>query len=95
VVAPAICTDVASMPEIVEDGVSGFITRQTSPISWLKTDVAQRSSRRGSRYGIGGKTASVSKFTCLVWWSAAWRLQLLRPTWHRRVTRPSESAQSA
>ena len=39
---PAICTDVASMPEIVEDGVSGFIVPPNDPLAlgaklrWLR-----------------------------------------------------------
>lgn len=40
--APAICTDVASMPEVVEDGVTGFIVPPNDPhalgarIQWLR-----------------------------------------------------------
>lgn len=40
--APAICTDVASMPEVVEDGVTGFIVPPNDPVSlgekllWLR-----------------------------------------------------------
>src|SRR5262249_14619684 len=39
---PAICTDVASMPEIVEDGVSGFVVPPNDPatlgqrLRWLR-----------------------------------------------------------
>jgi glycosyltransferase involved in cell wall biosynthesis len=44
---PAICTDVASMPEIVEDGVSGFVVAPNSPerlrerLSWILNNTAQ------------------------------------------------------
>ena len=31
--APAICTDVASMPEVVEDGVTGFVVRANDPLA--------------------------------------------------------------
>jgi D-inositol-3-phosphate glycosyltransferase len=40
--APAICTAVASMPEVVEDGVSGFVVPPNNPaalrekIQWLR-----------------------------------------------------------
>lgn len=40
--APAICTDVASMPEVVEDGVTGFVTPPNDPpalrekLFWLR-----------------------------------------------------------
>jgi glycosyltransferase involved in cell wall biosynthesis len=40
--APALCTDVASMPEIVEDGVTGFVVRANDPsairekLIWLR-----------------------------------------------------------
>jgi len=39
--APAICTDVASMPEVVEDGVTGFVVPPNDPnalrekLTWL------------------------------------------------------------
>lgn len=45
--APAICTDVASLPEIVEDGVSGFIVPPNDPnslrerIQWLASHGAE------------------------------------------------------
>jgi glycosyltransferase involved in cell wall biosynthesis len=40
--APAICTDVASMPEVVEDGVTGFVVPPNDPealrrkLLWLR-----------------------------------------------------------
>lgn len=45
---PAICTNVASMPEIVEDGISGFIVPPNDPcalrerIQWLRDHPAER-----------------------------------------------------
>jgi glycosyltransferase involved in cell wall biosynthesis len=38
---PAICTDVASMPEVVDDGMTGFVVAENDPealrakLSWL------------------------------------------------------------
>jgi glycosyltransferase involved in cell wall biosynthesis len=49
---PAICTDVASMPEIVEDGVTGFVVPPNDPpalkqkIQWLR-DHPQEASAMG------------------------------------------------
>jgi glycosyltransferase involved in cell wall biosynthesis len=40
--APAICTDVASLPEVVEDGVTGFVVPPNDPqalgrkLCWLR-----------------------------------------------------------
>ncbi|MDR3638168.1 MAG: glycosyltransferase family 4 protein [Isosphaeraceae bacterium] len=50
--APAICTDVASMPEVVEDGVTGFIVPPNDPpalgakLRWLHAH-AEEASRMG------------------------------------------------
>jgi glycosyltransferase involved in cell wall biosynthesis len=54
---PAICSDVASMPEIVEDGVSGFVVPPNDPKSlreklvWLRDnpESAAQMGRRGSQ----------------------------------------------
>jgi glycosyltransferase involved in cell wall biosynthesis len=45
---PAVCTDVASMPEIVEDGASGFIVPPNNPVAlrekliWLRDHPVER-----------------------------------------------------
>ncbi len=45
---PAICTDVASMPEVVEDGVTGFVVPPNDPsalgakLQWLHDNSAER-----------------------------------------------------
>ena len=45
---PAICTDVASMPEIVQDGVNGFVVPPNNPaaiadkLRWLRAHPVQR-----------------------------------------------------
>jgi len=44
---PAICTDVASMPEVVEDGVTGFVVPPNEPnelnkkLNWLREHPAE------------------------------------------------------
>ena len=46
--APAVCTDVASMPEVVEDGVTGFVVPPNDPraleekLVWLRDNPARR-----------------------------------------------------
>ena len=46
--APAVCTDVASMPEVVEDGVTGFVVPPNDPAAlreklvWLRDHPARR-----------------------------------------------------
>jgi glycosyltransferase involved in cell wall biosynthesis len=46
--APAVCTDVASMPEVVEDGVSGFVVPPNDPealkakLVWLRENPSRR-----------------------------------------------------
>jgi glycosyltransferase involved in cell wall biosynthesis len=45
---PAVCTDVASMPEVVEDGVTGFVVPPNDPAAlrqklvWLRENPARR-----------------------------------------------------
>jgi glycosyltransferase involved in cell wall biosynthesis len=45
--APAICTNVASMPEVVEDGVTGFVVPPNDPqtlggkLAWLRDHPAE------------------------------------------------------
>ena len=51
---PAICTDVASMPEVVQDQVTGFVGSTQSPGCIAReTAVDARSSRRNQRHGAG------------------------------------------
>jgi glycosyltransferase involved in cell wall biosynthesis len=46
--APAVCTDVASMPEVVEDGVTGFVVPPNDPealkakLVWLRENPSRR-----------------------------------------------------
>jgi glycosyltransferase involved in cell wall biosynthesis len=46
--APAVCTDVASMPEVVEDGVTGFVVPPNDPralrqkLVWLRDNPERR-----------------------------------------------------
>jgi glycosyltransferase involved in cell wall biosynthesis len=62
--APVICTDVASMPEIVEDGVVGFIVPPNEPsalgqkIRWLARNPAG-----AAEMGRAGRRRVLQKFT--------------------------------
>jgi len=77
--APAICTDVASMPEIVEHGISGFVVPPNDParlgdrLSWLRTHPADAASM-----GLAARRRVLTAFTwthtverCLEAYSAA------------------------
>jgi glycosyltransferase involved in cell wall biosynthesis len=77
--APAICTDVASMPEIVEHGVSGFVVPPNDPaglgdrLSWLRTHSAEAASM-----SVAARARVLARFTwphtvdrCLEAYSAA------------------------
>jgi glycosyltransferase involved in cell wall biosynthesis len=61
---PAICTDVASMPEIVEDGVTGFVVPAAQPealrdkLAWLQQNPAE-----AAAMGAAGRTRVLAKFT--------------------------------
>jgi glycosyltransferase involved in cell wall biosynthesis len=61
---PAICTEVASMPEIVEDGISGFIVPPNNPevlrerLVWLGEH-----SREASEMGIAARRRVLDRFT--------------------------------
>ncbi len=61
---PAICTDVASMPEIVEEGRSGFIVPPNDPsaicrrIAWLREHPEE-----AARMGIAARQRVLDKFT--------------------------------
>jgi glycosyltransferase involved in cell wall biosynthesis len=62
--APVICTDVASMPEIVDNGLNGFIVPPNDPaalrqaIRWLADHPA-----RASEMGRAGRRRVLEKFT--------------------------------
>lgn len=62
--APAICTDVASMPEVVEDGVTGFIVRPNDPsalrdkLTWLRDHNEQ-----ALAMGEAGRSRVLQRFT--------------------------------
>jgi len=61
---PAICTDVASMPEIVEDGRSGFIVPPNDPsaicrkLTWLRDHPAET-----AEMGVAARQRVLGKFT--------------------------------
>jgi len=61
---PVICTNVASMPEIVEDGISGFIVAPNDPaalgekIRWLNEHTAE-----AARMGRAARHRVLEKFT--------------------------------
>jgi glycosyltransferase involved in cell wall biosynthesis len=62
--APAICTDVASMPEVVQDGATGFVVAPNRPealrekILWLRDRPAEV-----SRLGRAGRHRVLDQFT--------------------------------
>jgi glycosyltransferase involved in cell wall biosynthesis len=62
--APAVCTDVASMPEVVEDGVTGFVVPPNDPaalgarIAWLKEHP-----REAAEMGRRARLRVLEKFT--------------------------------
>lgn len=62
--APAICTDVASMPEIVEHGVSGFVVPPNDPaslgdrLSWLRAHPSE-----AAGMGTAARARVLAKFT--------------------------------
>jgi glycosyltransferase involved in cell wall biosynthesis len=61
---PAICTDVASMPEVVVDGVTGFVVPPNQPaalgekLSWLRDHPAQ-----AGALGQAGRQRVLDRFT--------------------------------
>jgi glycosyltransferase involved in cell wall biosynthesis len=61
---PAICTDVASMPEVVEDGLTGFVVPAHDAqalgqrLRWLREHPAQ-----AARMGTAARARVLSKFT--------------------------------
>lgn len=62
--APVVCTDVASMPEVVEDGVTGFVVPPNDPASlgaklrWLREHQSE-----ASEMGRRGRQRVLEKFT--------------------------------
>jgi glycosyltransferase involved in cell wall biosynthesis len=62
--APAICTDVASMPEVVEDGVTGFIVPPNDPaalgarVGWLRAHPEE-----AARMGAAARRRVLAHFT--------------------------------
>ena len=61
---PAVCTDVASMPEVVEDGVTGFVVPPNDPAAlgerlvWLHRHRAE-----GAEMGRAGRRRVLAQFT--------------------------------
>lgn len=62
--APAVCTDVASMPEVVEDGVTGFVVPPNDPdalrekLLWLRDNPARR-----AEMGAAARRRVLKQFT--------------------------------
>lgn len=62
--APAVCTDVASMPEVVEDGVTGFVVPARDPLAlgeklrWLREHPAE-----AEAMGRAARRRVLEKFT--------------------------------
>lgn len=62
--APAICTDVASMPEVVEDGITGFVVHPNNPsalrekLIWLRDHPVQ-----AQAMGEAGRARVLQLFT--------------------------------
>lgn len=62
--APAVCTNVASMPEVVEDGVTGFVVPPNDPralgekLAWLREHP-----REAARMGEAARRSVLDKFT--------------------------------
>jgi glycosyltransferase involved in cell wall biosynthesis len=62
--APAVCTDVASMPEVVEDGVTGFVVPPNDPealkakLVWLRENPSRR-----REMGEAARRRVLEKFT--------------------------------
>jgi glycosyltransferase involved in cell wall biosynthesis len=61
---PAICTDVASMPEIVQDGVTGFVV-PAGQLEALRDKLAwlQQNPGEAAAMGAAGRTRVLEKFT--------------------------------
>lgn len=80
---PAICTRVASMPEVVEDGVTGFIVPPNDPnaladrLSWLRAhpDDVARMGASARRRVLGRFTWPAVVSRCLAQYEAASRLE--------------------
>jgi glycosyltransferase involved in cell wall biosynthesis len=62
--APAVCTRVASMPEVVHDGVTGFVVPPNDPkalgerVEWLHVRRAE-----AAELGRAGRRRVLSRFT--------------------------------
>jgi len=62
--APVICTRVASMPEVVEDGVSGFVVPPNDPASLREKLVwLHHHSAEGTEMGAAGRRRVMEHFT--------------------------------
>ena len=61
---PAVCTDVASMPEVVDHGVTGFVVPPNDPtrlgerLSWLRANPTE-----ASIMGLAGRRRVLARFT--------------------------------
>ena len=92
---PAVCTRVASMPELVDDGVTGFVVPPNDPrslaerLSWLRTHPD-----KVARMGAAARRCVLDRFTwpsvvarCLARYDAA----LSHPAARSRVVAPGEA----
>lgn len=62
--APAVCTDVASMPEVVEDGVTGFVVPPNEPAALARKIRWLREHAEGARrMGEAARRRVLEKFT--------------------------------
>jgi len=62
--APAVCTDVASMPEVVEDGVTGFVVPPGDPAALREKLVWLRDHPdRARQMGLAARRRVMEKFT--------------------------------
>jgi len=61
---PAICTDVASMPEVVEDGVTGFVVPPNDPQALRqKLEFLRDQPERAANMGMEGRKRVLEHFT--------------------------------
>ena len=62
--APAICTEVASMPEVVEDGISGFVVPPNNPLRLAeKLEWLRENPERAREMGQAARRRVLEKFT--------------------------------
>jgi glycosyltransferase involved in cell wall biosynthesis len=61
---PAICTNVASMPEVVDDGVTGFVVPPNDPAAISeRLEQLRRDPTRAAAMGKAGRARVLERFT--------------------------------